>query len=166
MSEGANGQFVVKNQTLESFVGVYQKVLLELGFNIEDSIWGDKGLRHKAVLGNKAKAFAPSHFVPAGELMDSANRYGAEAEISKWGSDILFKVCVIPYMSLMDMQDEVIVTQGLFEMKLDDARCLARLKYIINGLVYYGVEIYVLDTKMFPLPHQKQGQQPEPHLTP
>lgn len=148
MSEGASGQFVVKNQTLESFVAAYQRVLLELGFTIEESNWEAESLRHKAVLGDKAKAFAVSNFVPAGELMESGNRYGAEADISKWGGHILFKVRVIPYMSLIDKKDEVILTQGLFEMTLDDKRCLERIKYLINGLVYYGVEIYVYDPAM------------------
>ena len=152
MSEGASGQFIVKNQAIESFVATYQRVLLELGFKVEESTWGAETFKHKAVLGDKSKAFTVSHFAAADELTESGNRYGAEADISKWNGEIMFKVRVIPYMTLIDHKDEAVLTQGALEMSMDEKRCLEMLRYMINGLVYYGAEIYVYDPAMMP-PH-------------
>lgn len=161
MSEGAYAQFVIKNQTLESFVAAYQRVLLELGFNIEESKWTSDKLMHKAVLGDMSKALVVSHFVPAGKPPETGNRYGVEAEASKFGHDVLFRIFMLPYLSFVDRKDELQLSQDSFEMKLDDERCLSMLKHVINGMVYYGVEIYVLDKTLFPLPDQKTVPGPD-----
>jgi hypothetical protein len=142
MTKGAFDQFIIRDHTIDSFTQVYERVLWEFGFKPKEKSWDGYAARHKAIWGDKATAFAMSHIVPFGSWFESGNRYGAEAEIYQQGRDVVFRLLVVPYMSIFDSHDYFLISQGIVEKILDDDRCREKLSYIINRLMAYRVPIY------------------------
>lgn len=142
MAKGAYDQFIVKNQTVDSFLRLYDCVLSEYGFKITERTGDYRLVRQKAMFGEKAEAFLLSHFIPFGSWLEEGNRYGAEAEISQYGQDVFFRLYIVPYMSIFDEHDYFLLTQGFVEKILDDDRCRQKLVEIVNRLMYYGLYMY------------------------
>jgi hypothetical protein len=141
MTKGAYGQYVIRHQTIESFTQFYERVLWEFKFQTKEKTWDGRGARHKAILGSKAGSFAMSHLVPFGSWTEEGNRYGAEAEIYQHGPDIIFRLLVVPYMSIFDSHDYFLLSQGVVEKILDDDRCMQKIVGIVQRLYAYGVHI-------------------------
>jgi len=149
MLKGAYDKFIIRNLNIEEFTNIYDKILNECGFQIKEKTWDGYTARHKAIWGGKGTAFAISHLVPFGSWAEEGNRYCAEAEICQNGSDLVFKLLMVPYMSILDKQDSSIfdgpnsflLTQGIIEKILDDDRCKAKLDYIINRFIECDIEI-------------------------
>ncbi len=142
MAKGAFDQFIVKNQTIGSFTPYYERVLWECGFAVHNRTWDGSIARHQAIMGDKAQAFVVSHFLPFGSWLEEGNRYGAEAELYQHGQDIIFRILVVPYMSIFDSHDYLFISQGIVEKILDDDRCREKLSWIINRLMQYRIPIY------------------------
>lgn len=143
MTKGAYGQYIIRNQSIPSFTQFYESVLWEYRFETKEKSWDGVMARHKAILGDKATAFALSHFTPfgAGSWLEEGNRYGAEAEIYQYGPDIIFRLLVVPYMSIFDSHDYFLLTQGIVEKILDDERCMQKITGIVQRLWGYGLYI-------------------------
>ena len=142
MAKGAFDQFIIKNSIVEQFTPIYERALWDFGFAVRSRTWDGRVARHQAIMGDKAQAFVVSHFVPFGSWLEEGNRYGAEAELYQYGSDIIFRLLVVPYMSIFDSHDYLFISQGLVEKILDDDRCREKLMWIINRLMQYRVPIY------------------------
>ena len=144
MKQGAFGQYIIKNQNLNSFMPIYEHVLNEYKFYIKKKSWDRKILRHKAVFGSKAKAFAVSAFTPfhLGEIMEEGNRYGAEAEIYQYGSDVILRLLIVPYWTLADEREIFLLSQGLIEKMVDDKISRRKLDEIVGRLMVYRQQIY------------------------
>ena len=144
MAKGAFGQYVIKNQSITSFTQFYERVLYEYRFLPKEKYWDGVIARHKAIFGSKGTAFVLSHFTPFGfgSWMEEGNRYGAEAEIYQTGTDVVFRLLVVPYMSIFDSHDYFLISQGVVEKILDDDRCVQKLTEIVNRLWAYGLYIY------------------------
>jgi len=142
MRKGSYGQYIVKNQTIDSFIALYDRVLVENGFRVKDRTWVENVIHHKAISGDTGKAFLVSTFVPFGRMMEAGNRYGAEAAIYQSGQGVVFRLLVVPYMTLFDRSDIFLLSQGIFEKVIDDDRCREKMGGIVNRLMVYRVEIY------------------------
>jgi len=142
MTKGAYDQFIVKDQTIASFLSYYDYVLYEHRFKITQRYGDHAHVRMKAIFGDKAQAFIMSHVVPFGSWLEEGNRYGAEAEITQWGPDVFFRLYVVPYMSIFDEHDYFLLTQGIVEKILDDDRCRVKLGGIVSRLMQWGLVMY------------------------
>ena len=142
MTKGAYGQYLVKNQTIDSFMRYYEWVLYEYQYYPNERFWDGRAVRHKAIQGDKGQAFLLSHAVPFGSLMEEGNRYGAEIEVYQHGPDLFVRLLLMPYMSIFDERDIFLISQGIFEKMLDDERCRDRIGAIVTRLMQHGVEIY------------------------
>jgi hypothetical protein len=143
MPKGAFGQYIIKNQTVGSFTPLYERILYECRFQTRERTWDGVIARHKAMFGSKASSFAVSTFVPFGPLLEEGNRYGAEAEMYQHGPDLILRLLVVPYMTLFDIHDYFLLSQGIFEKILDDKRCIEKLGEIVNRIMVYRVPIYI-----------------------
>jgi hypothetical protein len=133
MRQGIKDEFIIRDQTIDSFMTIYEKVLEENEFKFKEKKWDKEILRHKAIWGAGKKSFAVS-MVPGGALTKTGNRYGAEAEVSQKGKDVLFKLLVVPYMSLFDRHDIFLLSQGPMERYIDDENCKDKLFKIVTDL--------------------------------
>jgi hypothetical protein len=121
MKQGVWDEFMVKNQNVDDFLKLYEKVLEENEFEFKEKKTDGDVLRHKAIWGEGKKSFKRS-LIPGGALTEKGNRYGAEAEISQKGSDVFLRILVVPYMSLFDRHDIFMISQGPMEKYIDDER--------------------------------------------
>ena len=133
MKQGKWDEFVVKNQKVDSFMQLYEKVLEDNEFNFKEKKNDGSILRHKAIWGEGKKSFMRSS-IPGGALTEKGNRYGAEAEIYQSGDDVHFRLLVVPYMSLFDRHDIFMISQGPMEKYVDDELCKDKLFKIVTGL--------------------------------
>ena len=86
MRQGVFDEFIIKDQTVDSFMEIYEKVLKDNEFAFKDKKRDKNVLRHIAIWGEGKKAFKRS-LVPGGALTKKGNRYAAEAEISQKDKD-------------------------------------------------------------------------------
>ncbi len=142
MTKGAYGQYIIKNQTVDTFMKHYEWVLHEYRFQPKERLWDGRAAHHKAIFGDSGTAFVMSHMIPFGALTEEGNRYGAEVEVYQNGPDVVFRILVVPYMSIFDEHDIFLISQGIFEKILDDERCMQKLGAIVNRLMAYRLEIY------------------------
>ncbi|KPJ66082.1 hypothetical protein AMJ44_09055 [candidate division WOR-1 bacterium DG_54_3] len=133
MRQGVWDEFIVKNQTVDSFMEIYEKVLEKNEFQFKDKKQDGDVLRHKAIWGEGKKAFKRS-ILPGGALTEKGNRYAAEAEVTQKGNDVNFKILMVPYMSLHDRPDIFLLTQGPMERHMDDEYCKDKLLNIVLQL--------------------------------
>jgi len=142
MQKGSTGQYIIKNWNIHSFIQLYDSILTEYGFKIKERNWIGHVIQHKAILGDKANAYIVSGFVPFGSLLKEGNRYGAEAQISQYGQDVLLRLLVVPYMALWDRHDVFFLTQGILEKMADDDRCREILAGLTSRIMAHRIEIY------------------------
>jgi hypothetical protein len=133
MRQGIKDEFLVKNQTVDNFMKIYEKVLEDNEFKFKEKIQEDVVLRHIAIWGEGKKAFKRS-LIPGGALTEKGNRYASEVEISQQGGDVRFKIHMVPYMSLHDKPDKFLITQGPMERVMDDEFCKEKMLKIVTGL--------------------------------
>lgn len=133
MKQGIWDEFIVKDQNVDDFLRLYEKVLEENEFEFKEKKADKEVLRHKAIWGAGKKSFKRS-LIPGGALTEKGNRYGAEAEISQKGTDVLFRILVVPYMSLFDRHDIFMISQGPMEKYVDDELCKDKLLKIVMKL--------------------------------
>jgi hypothetical protein len=144
MRQGVFDEFIIKDQTVDSFMEVYEKVLKENEFVFKDKKRDKDVLRHKAIWGTGKKSFAVSA-VPGGALTRTGNRYGAEAEISQKGNDVSFRILVVPYMSLFDRHDIFLISQGPMERHMDDEYCKEKLFEIVMALKENKMDLIAIE---------------------
>jgi hypothetical protein len=133
MKQGVWDEFVVKNQKVDDFLKLYEKVLEDNEFEFKEKKLDKDVVRHKSIWGHGKKSFKRS-MVPGGALTEKGNRYGAEAEISQKGNDVSFRILVVPYMSLFDRHDIFMISQGPMEKYIDDELCKDKLFKIVSQL--------------------------------
>lgn len=133
MRQGVFDEFIVKDQTVDSFMKIYEKVLEDKEFKFKEKKLDGDVLRHIAIWGEGKKAFKRS-LVPGGALTKKGNRYAAEAEISQKDKDVHLKLLMVPYMSLHDRPDIFLLTQGPMERHVDDENCKEKLLEIVLQL--------------------------------
>ncbi|UCE74241.1 MAG: hypothetical protein JSV56_00675 [Methanomassiliicoccales archaeon] len=133
MRQGIWDEFIVKDQTVDSFLKIYEKVLKDNEFEFKEKKQDGEILRHKAIWGEGKKAFKRS-ILPGGALTKKGNRYASEVEISQQGKDVRFKILMIPYMSLHDRPEICILTQGPMERHMDDEYCKEKMFKIVMDL--------------------------------
>jgi hypothetical protein len=133
MKQGVWDEFIVKDKNVDDFLKLYEKVLEENEFEFKEKKTDGDVLRHKAIWGHGKKSFKRS-LIPGGALTEKGNRYGAEAEMSQKGNDILLRILVVPYMSLFDRHDIFMISQGPMEKYVDDEQCKAKLLNIVTKL--------------------------------
>jgi hypothetical protein len=133
MRQGVFDEFIIKDQTVDSFMEIYEKVLKDNEFAFKDKKQDKNVLRHIAIWGEGKKAFKRS-LVPGGALTKKGNRYAAEAEISQKEKDVSLKLLMVPYMSLHDRPDIYLLTQGPMERHIDDENCKEKLLEIVMAL--------------------------------
>lgn len=133
MKQGIWDEFIVKDQNADDFLKLYEKALEENEFEFKEKKADKDVLRHKAIWGEGKKSFKRS-LIPGGALTEKGNRYGAEAEISQKGTDVLFRILVVPYMSLFDRHDIFMISQGPMEKYIDDELCKDKLLKIVMKL--------------------------------
>jgi hypothetical protein len=140
--KGAYGQFIVKGRDVNTFLSYYELALTENHFQIKGRYWNGRGYYHKSIHGSSGTAFVVRGFVPFGSLMEEGNRYGAEAEIYQYGSDVIFRLFILPYMVLWDRPDIFLLSQGIIEKIVDDEVCREKLVFIYNRLASCGFLMY------------------------
>ena len=140
MRQGIREEFIVKDQTVDSFLKIYEKVLEDNEFKFKEKKQDGEVMRHKAIWGKGKKAFKRS-LIPGGALTEKGNRYASEVEISQRGKDVHLKILMVPYMSLHDRPDIFLLTQGPMERYVDDELCKDKLFKIVMGLRENKVEI-------------------------
>jgi hypothetical protein len=143
MSKGAFEQFIVRNQDIESFMKIYEQVLIQYEFKIIEKKCEEVHIQHKAIFGSKAKSFLFSRFVPMGLgcSFEEGNRYGAETEIKQNGNHLDLKILIVPYMSIFDKHDVFLISQRIGENMLDDDWCWRQMTFLIFSLKSYGLQI-------------------------
>jgi hypothetical protein len=140
MRQGVWDEFIVKNQTVESFLKIYEKVLEDNDFVFKEKKQDEDVLRHIAIWGEGKKAFKRS-IIPGGALTKKGNRYAAEVEIAQKGEDVRFKILMVPYMSLHDRPDKFLISQGPMERFMDDEYSKERLLHVVLGLREKNLEM-------------------------
>lgn len=140
MRQGVWDEFIVKNQTVDSFMKIYENVLKANDFKFKEKKQDKNILRHKAIWGEGKKAFKRS-VIPGGALTEKGNRYASEVEISQKGKDVHFKILMVPYMSLHDRPDIFLLTQGPMERHMDDEYCKDKLFKIVTQLRENNLEM-------------------------
>jgi hypothetical protein len=133
MRQGFWDEFIIKDQRADDFLKLYEKVLEENEFVFKEKKNDGDVLRHKSIWGEGKKSFKRS-LIPGGAYTEKGNRYGAEAEISQKGNDVLFRLLVVPYMSLFDRPDIFMISQGPIERVADDELCKDKLLKIVTKL--------------------------------
>jgi hypothetical protein len=133
MRQGIKDEFIIKNQTVDNFMKIYEKVLADNEFAFKEKKQDGDILRHIAIWGHGKKAFKRS-LVPGGALTEKGNRYASEVEISQQGKDVRFKIHMVPYMSLHDKPDKFLITQGPMERHMDDEFCKDKMLKIVTAL--------------------------------
>ena len=141
MRQGIREEFMVKDQTVDSFLEIYEKVLKDNEFVFKEKKQDGEVLRHKAIWGKGKKAFKRS-LIPGGALTEKGNRYASEVEISQKGKDVHLIILMVPYMSLHDRPDIFLLTQGPMERVVDDELCKDKLLKLVMGLRENNVEIF------------------------
>jgi hypothetical protein len=139
---GVVGQYIIKNQTIGSFTPLYERILYESWFMTIERTWDGAVARHKAIFGSMRSAFATRAVFPFGNLLEMGNRYGAEAEMYQHGPDVIFRLLVVPYLTLFDRHDYLLSHRGFFEKILNDERCVKKLGEIVGRIMAYRVQIY------------------------
>jgi hypothetical protein len=143
--KGAFDRFIVKNIHPKRFLKAYEWALYQSRFYVSKREMEGITLRHKAIWGDKKTAFMGSHFIPMGNLSVEGNRYCAEAVIRPEGMDVYFALLVIPYMSIFDIEDFFLISQGIPEMLFDDHICKKKFKEIVSRLMSYKLEMYTIE---------------------
>ena len=143
--KGAFDKFIVKNIHPKRFLKAYEWALYQSRFYVTERDMEGIVLHHKAIWGDKKTAFMGSHFIPMGNLSEEGNRYGAEAKIVPEGMDVYFELLVVPYMSIFDKHDYLLISQSVVEKLLDDHRCRKKLKEIVSRLMTYKLEIFTIE---------------------
>jgi phosphatidylserine/phosphatidylglycerophosphate/cardiolipin synthase-like enzyme len=142
---GAFDRFIVKNIHPKRFVKAYEWALYQSRFYVTERDMDGIVLHHKAIWGDKKTAFMGSHFIPMGNWSEEGNRYGAEAEIVPEGMDVYFELLVVSYMSIFDVHDYFLITQGIIEKLLDDDRSRKKLNEIVSRLMSYKLEMFTIE---------------------
>ncbi|UCE39273.1 MAG: hypothetical protein JSW00_08660 [Thermoplasmata archaeon] len=133
MRQGIWDEFVVKDQTVDSFMEIYEKVLEDKEFKFKEKKWDKEIMRHIAIWGEGKKAFKRS-IIPGGALTKKGNRYAAEAEVIQKEKNVYLKILMVPYMSLHDRPDIYLLTQGPMERHIDDENCKEKLFEVVMAL--------------------------------
>jgi len=66
MIKGTCSQYIVKHLTIDSFMRYYEWVLYEYQYEPMERYWDGRSVRHKAIWGDKGKAFVLTHFTVFG----------------------------------------------------------------------------------------------------
>ncbi len=140
MAKGSHGKYIIKNLTVDSFLETYDRVLSENKFKTKDSKRYDSIVKHRAILGEKARSFFKS-LMPLGSMEEEGNRYGAEAMITAKDGDVQLDLLVVPYMTLFDIKDRFLISQGIFERVIDDERCKQILDAFVAQLKEHGLNL-------------------------
>jgi hypothetical protein len=142
MTQGAAAQFVVRGDQVNRVLGAYERALVDSGFDIKSrDPWGPAGWRHKAIWGSKAKAYLVNRMVPFGDLTKSGNRLGAEAELYQYGTDVVVRIVVLPYMELWNSPQVFLLSQGVFEKITDDKFSRDKLNEVMGRVAALGVRL-------------------------
>jgi len=137
MAKGAYGQYMIRGQTVDTFLPGYERALVDSGFAVKEVAPQGSLIRHKAIWGSKGKAFLVGQ-IPFGKLLKAGKRLGAETEISQYGRDVLFRILVVPYMELFDKHEVFLISQGIFEKITDDEFSREKLNEILSRLASMG----------------------------
>ncbi len=142
MTQGAAAQFVIRGDQVNRVLAVYERALADSGFEVRKrDPWGAAGWRDKAIWGSKAKAYLVNRMVPFGSLTKSGKRLGAEAEMYQYGTDVVLRVVIVPYMELWDSPEVFLLSQGVFEKITDDSFSRKKLDEVLQRVAALGVRL-------------------------
>lgn len=139
MTSGATAQLVFPGRAPQDVLAIYERAVVDSGFDIKKRETKNNVWFHQAILGSKAKAYFVRKLVPFGELTKAGNRLGAEAQVYPWGTATVLRMAIVPYMELLNRSEVFFVSQGVFEKIKDDEWSREKLGEILNRMAAMGL---------------------------